>query len=275
MVLYEAKGKNFLITGGASGLGAAYVETFLDLGAKNVAVLDVAEETGKALADRLNKKNLGKVIFIKCDVSKEEDITKAFDEVLAEFKQIDVLINNAGIMVDSPNFWRIACDVNWQGLVSFTMKALKHMSKAEGGAGGTIINISSVAALTKFPYLCIYSGAKMAVLHFSQSLAVDPFFGQTGVRVLTMCFGPTDTPLLQGLEKRSYSPEIGKQFVEMVSAAPNDFQKVSSAVTAFMLMYKTGPPGSIWYSADDKPGRDITSIIDEAFVDFQKKILEA
>ncbi|KAJ0172891.1 hypothetical protein K1T71_011067 [Dendrolimus kikuchii] len=274
MVLYEVEGKTFLITGGASGLGAAYVEAFLGLGAKNIAVLDVAEEAGEALAGRMNESNPGKVIFIKCDVSKEDEITKAFNKVVAAFKQIDVLINNAGIMVDAPDFWRTACDVNWQGLVSFTMKAITHMSKAEGGAGGTIINISSTAALKKYRFLSIYCGAKMAVLHFSQSLAMDPFFDETGVRVLAICIGPTDTPLIQGLENKAYCPKLGKVFVKE-STMQKDSQTVSSAVNAFVMMYKTGPPGSIWYSNKNKAGRDITSIIDEAFADFQKKILEA
>ncbi|KAJ0172863.1 hypothetical protein K1T71_011039 [Dendrolimus kikuchii] len=275
MAQYKVEGKTFLITGGASGLGAAYVEPFLNLGAKSIAILDIAEKTGKAFADRMNETNPGKVIFIKCDVSKEEEIARAFNEVLVAFKQIDVVINNAGIMVDNPEVWRTACDVNWQGVVSFTMKAINHMSKAEGGVGGTIINIASAVATRKTQYLPIYSGSKAAVLHFSQSIAMDPFFSQTGVRILTMCYDVTDTPLLQGLEKRTYDPKLAKPLLDYVAAMPNEFQKISSAVNALVLMCQTGAPGSIWYVGDDKPGRDITSIIDEGFADFQKKILEA
>ena len=60
-----------------------------------------------------------------------------------------------------------------QGVVSFTFKGVKHMRKDEGGVGGTIINIASIMALTKFPYLPVYCGAKMAVVQFSQCLAVS------------------------------------------------------------------------------------------------------
>ncbi|KAJ0172768.1 hypothetical protein K1T71_011907 [Dendrolimus kikuchii] len=274
-MVHQVAGKNVLVTGGASGLGAAYVEKFHSLGAKNVAVLDVAEQAGKALVARLNQTNAGKVIFIKCDISKEDDIIAAFNEVLETFKQIDILINNAGIMFDSPDLWRKACDVNWQGVLSFTMKAINHMSKADGGAGGTIINISSAAAITKGSLMPIYSGSKMAVFHFSQSIAMDPFFAQTGVRILTMCFGATDTPLLEGLEKRSYKPEFGKMLAEFLPAMPGGYQKISSAANAVVQMYETGPPGSIWYSAEDKPGRDITKIVDAAFAEFDKSILKA
>ena len=82
---------------------------------QNIALLDIAVEVGKATAERLNTVHGNKAVFIKCDVSKEVDITSAFDSVLAQFKQIDVIINNAGIMVDAADTWRTASDVNWVG----------------------------------------------------------------------------------------------------------------------------------------------------------------
>ena len=82
---------------------------------QNVAILDIAEEVGRATAERLNKVHGNKAVFFKCDVSKEEDITSAFDSVLAQFKQIDVIVNNAGNMADAPDTWRAATDVNWVG----------------------------------------------------------------------------------------------------------------------------------------------------------------
>ncbi|KAH9638154.1 hypothetical protein HF086_014024 [Spodoptera exigua] len=202
MAEWDASNKTFLITGGASGLGALYAEAFLKEGAMNVAILDIAEDLGKAKAENLNKAYGNKVIFVKCDVSKEEDIESAWDAVLAQFKQVDVIINNAGIMVDAPNMWRTASDVNWQGLVSFSLKGIKHMKKDEGGAGGTIVNIASTVTLTKLVAFPIYSGSKMAVLHFSQCIAMPPFFEHTGVRVLTLCLGLTDTALLENLVTR-------------------------------------------------------------------------
>ncbi|KAJ8714493.1 hypothetical protein PYW07_002718 [Mythimna separata] len=267
MAQWDAKDKTFLITGGASGLGAEYAEIFLKYGAKNVAILDIAEELGAATAERLNTAHGNKAVFIKCDVSKEEDITRAFDAVLAHFKQIDVVINNAGAMADAPNTWRTASDVNWQGLVSFTLKGVQHMRKDEGGAGGTIINISSAAALTRVPFVPIYSGTKIAVLHFSQCLAMDPFYEDTGIRVLTMCFGATDTAILKNLEKKTYHPKLGKMLAEAVGTE-YVCQKVESAVTGLVEMFKIGAPGSIWISVDDKPVEEITPAIDRAFKDF-------
>ncbi|XP_050665823.1 15-hydroxyprostaglandin dehydrogenase [NAD(+)]-like isoform X2 [Leptidea sinapis] len=263
---WEAQDKVFLITGGASGLGAEYTKLFLEQGAKNIAVLDIAEDVGKTLVASLNEKYPGKAAFFKCDVSKEENIKTAFQQVLDAYKKIDVIINNAGIMNDSPNVWRISCDVNWQGVVSFTLKGLDHMRKDEGGAGGTIINISSVAAIFRIPHLPIYCGTKIAVLHFSQCLAMSPVMDKTGVRILTICFGPTDTPLMEdGLER-----SVDRKAAEIILAAIEPkFQKVGSAVSALLKMFKEGESGSIWYAINDKPVKDITLVVKRAFDEFE------
>ncbi|KAJ8718412.1 hypothetical protein PYW08_002649 [Mythimna loreyi] len=273
MAEWDAKDKIFLITGAASGLGAKYAHAFLEQGAKNVAILDIAEELGKATAERLNKAHGDKAVFIKCDVSKEEDITTAFDSVLAQFKQIDVIINNAGVMVDAPDMWRTATDVNYQGVVSFTLKGVNYMRQDKGGLGGTIINIASIAALTKVPALPVYCGAKMAVLHFSQSLAEGPFYENTGVRVLTICFGLTDTPLLHNLEEKAYERNAGEALANHVVTSGIVYQKPSSAVAAMLQMFKIGAPGSIWFSNANKPVKDITQVIENAFIDFRKLLL--
>ncbi|KAJ8714495.1 hypothetical protein PYW07_002720 [Mythimna separata] len=273
MAEWDAKDKIFLITGAASGLGAQYAQAFLELGAKNVAILDIAEELGAATAERLNAAHGNKAVFIKCDVSKEEDIARAFDAVLAHFKQIDVIINNAGVMVDAPDMWRTATDINYQGVVSFTLKGVNYMRKDKGGLGGTIINISSSAALTKAPALPVYYGSKIAVLHFSQCLADAPFYENTGIRVLTMCIGPTDTPLLQNLEARAYERCIGEVLANKVVTEGIVFQKPASAVAAMVQMFKAGAPGSIWFSNANKPAIDITPVIDGAFKDFRKLFL--
>ncbi|KAJ8714496.1 hypothetical protein PYW07_002721 [Mythimna separata] len=273
MAQWDTKGKTFLITGGASGLGAQYAQAFLEHGAKNVAILDIAEELGAATAERLNTAHGNKAVFIKCDVSKEEDIARAFDAVLAHFKQIDVIINNAGVMVDAPATWRTATDVNYQGVVSFTLKGVEYMRKDKGGLGGTIINIASTAAITKVPALPVYCGAKMAVLHFSQCLAEVPFYDNTGIRVLTICFGLTDTPLLHNLEEKAYERKAGEALANMVVTNKIKYQKPASAVAAMVQMFKAGAPGSIWFSNANKPVIDITPVIGDAFIEFRKLML--
>ncbi|KAI5637587.1 short chain dehydrogenase domain-containing protein [Phthorimaea operculella] len=258
-----AKGKTFLITGAASGLGARYAEEFLKEGAEKVAIVDINVDVGRVTTQKLNDTYRNQAVFFKCDVSKEEDIAATFDQVVATFGRVDVLINNAGIMSDNPNIWRKACDVNWQGLVSFTMRAQKHMRKDEGGAGGTIINISSTAGVVTFKNLPIYCGSKTAVLHFSSSISEPPFFDQTGVRFITMCFGPTDTPLLHGLKERSYNEKLGQQLEDEYEEFKKQIppQKPESAVAAIVKAFKEGGPRSVWLSVNDNVGKDITSVV--------------
>ncbi|XP_013140830.1 PREDICTED: 15-hydroxyprostaglandin dehydrogenase [NAD(+)]-like [Papilio polytes] len=269
--LISPEGKTFLVTGGASGIGKHCVETFLREGAKAVAILDVQVDVGQEVVKQLNETYPNKVIFIKCDVGDEKEVTEAFEKVIGHFKQLDVVMNNAGIMVDSPTGWRKACDVNWQGLVSSTLKGLKHMRQDEGGVGGTIINVSSIAALYKFRFLAIYNGSKMAVLHFSQSLACPPFFEKTGVRILTVCFGATETALLQGLTERTLD-DLGAEEIVAISTQMKH-QKVESAAAGVLKMFKEGANGSIWLSTDDKPAKDITPVVDSAFKEFEKAFI--
>lgn len=79
---------------------------------QTVAILDIRED-GEATAKRLNNAYPGKVLFIKGDVSNEEVATAAFEQAVSEFKQVDVIINNARIMSDAPQDWRKASDINW------------------------------------------------------------------------------------------------------------------------------------------------------------------
>ncbi|XP_063829206.1 15-hydroxyprostaglandin dehydrogenase [NAD(+)]-like [Ostrinia nubilalis] len=257
------EGKTFLITGGASGLGAGYVELFLQEGAKSVAILDISEQTGKLFTDKLNKAYPGKVIFLKCDVSNEESLTEAFNVVVDKFGTVDVVINNAGVMNDSPNIWRKASDVNYQGMVSLTLKALKHMSKEEGGKGGTIINVSSALGFTRFPFLPIYSGCKAGILHFSYSIAMDPFHDQTGVRIIIMCYGGTDTPLLHNMDKLSYNEKRGEEMNSTID--PETIQRPESAIKGLVEAFKRGSNGTIWFSAANRPVEDITPVISKAY----------
>ncbi|KAL0869468.1 hypothetical protein ABMA27_005753 [Loxostege sticticalis] len=265
-VLHQVEGKTFLITGGASGLGKGYVEAFLQEGAKSVAILDINEEAGKSHADKLNKVYPGKVVFIKCDISSEEELTEAFNEVVNRFKTVDVLINNAGVLNDSPQTWRKASCVNFNGMVSLTFKGLKHMSKDEGGQGGTIINVSSQTAFLRLPSIPAYAGAKAGILHFTYCIS-DGIGEETGVRVMTICFGATDTPLLENAMQKGYDPKKtnGISAELMPHMHVFDLQKAESGVKGVVDAFKQGSNGTVWHSSHDKPVQDITSTIAKSY----------
>ncbi|XP_063536827.1 15-hydroxyprostaglandin dehydrogenase [NAD(+)]-like [Cydia strobilella] len=268
--LGDITGKTCLITGGASGLGALYAEAFLQEGAKHVAILDIAEAKGKETAEQLNNTYPGKVTFIKCDVSDEDSISMSFNQVVDTVNQLDVVINNAGIFNDSPTLWRKSCDVNWQGLVSFSMRAVKHMRKDEGGAGGTIVNVASAAAFRAIGCFPIYCGSKAAVLHFSQSLSQAPFEEKTGIRVLTLCLGPTDTPIMKNVAERMYDKKFGNVLLNRIAEGSQILQKTEPAVAAFITMFKNAPNGSVWMSENNQPVKDITPKIQDFYNSFVK-----
>lgn len=79
---------------------------------QHVVFIDVNEDQGKATAERLNKAYPGKVTFIKCDISDETSIAKVFDSVIDRVQRLDVIFNNAGLMIDSDALWRKTCEVN-------------------------------------------------------------------------------------------------------------------------------------------------------------------
>ncbi|XP_034834947.1 15-hydroxyprostaglandin dehydrogenase [NAD(+)]-like [Maniola hyperantus] len=267
---WKLEGKTFLITGGASGLGAAYAENFLKHGAQNVAILDIAEKVGTEFVEKLNETYNDKAIFVKCDVSKEEEIKNSFDEVVNAFKRIDVIINNAGVMNDAPNVWRVASEINWQGTASMTMKGLDHMRTDQGGSGGTIINISSGAGIAKFSIVPMYCGSKAAILQFGRSLAIPAFYAMTGVRLLTLVLGATKTALIDDIKSKTFDEVITTPMLPYLQLAE---QNIDSAVAAVTKMFEQGTPGSIWLSICNRPGQDITATIDAAYEEIEKLLM--
>ncbi|XP_061712013.1 15-hydroxyprostaglandin dehydrogenase [NAD(+)]-like isoform X2 [Cydia pomonella] len=138
-------------------------------GLQHIAVLDVDETSGKALQYELNTKyGSGKTTFYQCDVTNDNQLITAFDSLVKEQGNIDVVINNAAIMND--NVYRKEIEINVTALVTSTLKALELMRVDEGGKGGTIINVSSTAALKQSSLMPVYFGTKAAVLQFSNCI---------------------------------------------------------------------------------------------------------
>merc|ERR1712158_251341 len=134
-----------LVTGSAQGLGKAFAVRLLAAGAK-VCISDVREERGLATLEELREKfGKDKVTFVQCDVTKQEQFSKLFDECEAYFKVdcIDLLVNNAGINTNLG--WRKCMEVNIIGVMNGTEIALERMKKH--GVKGSIINIASMAGV--------------------------------------------------------------------------------------------------------------------------------
>ncbi|CAH0406625.1 unnamed protein product [Chilo suppressalis] len=261
--MHQVQGKVFLVTGGAAGIGEGVVRALVEEGSKHIAVLDLDEKGGKALeSDLVTKHGTGKVKFYKCDIT-TDDLNAAFDDVIHNFAYIDGVINCAGILNDNPNVYAKAIAVNVTALITSSLKAYELMRKDRAGKGGTVINIASIAALSRAPFVPIYGATKIAVLHFSNALGMEPTYSRSGVRVLTVCFGCTDTTLLQSSKFGVFEPEQLGVLIKYIKEAP--MQKPESAVRGMLEVFKKGESASTWLITADKPAEDITSYVNEAY----------
>jgi len=172
-------GRTALVTGGARGLGEAYVRALHGAGA-NVIVADLLDEAGAALADELGERARS----VRLDVTDEAEWEAAVAASVDAFGSLDVLVNNAGIANSAPieHFttakWDAVIAVNLTGTF-FGCRAVTPVMKAAGG--GSIINISSVEGLRGSPGLHGYTAAKFGVRGLTKSLAVE--LGPFGIRV--------------------------------------------------------------------------------------------
>ena len=137
-----------LISGGARGQGAAEARLFAKEGAR-VVIGDLLEEEGRQVEAEINEMG-GECLFVRLDVTSEENWKQAIDATVARFGKLDVLVNNAGIFKlgrvedTSPELWDEIMDINAKGVFLGTKYAIPEMRRA---GGGSIINISSVAGL--------------------------------------------------------------------------------------------------------------------------------
>ncbi|GIG70041.1 SDR family oxidoreductase [Phytomonospora endophytica] len=170
-------GRVAIVTGGARGIGEAYVRALHGAGA-HVVIADVLTGEGHALAEELGAS------FAHLDVTDEAAWTRVVDGVLAEHGAVDVLVNNAGIANAAPiehftlRKWNAVLAVNLTGTF-LGCRAVVPAMKAAGR--GSIINISSVEGLRGSVHLHGYTASKFAVRGLTKSLAVE--LGPAGIRV--------------------------------------------------------------------------------------------
>ena len=197
--------KSVLVTGGASGLGAACVKLLSGLGAK-VVIADLSSETGRALAAELGDA----VVFVKTNVAEEESTQAAVKAAVDTFGGLHVAVNCAGIGIaervlgkDGPHslasFSKVI-QVNLIGTFNIIRLAAAAMSineADEGGERGVIINTASVAAFDGQIGQAAYSASKGGVVGMTLPIARE--LARYGIRVMTIAPGLFDTPLLGGL----------------------------------------------------------------------------
>ncbi|XP_026214623.1 15-hydroxyprostaglandin dehydrogenase [NAD(+)] [Anabas testudineus] len=191
-------GKVALVTGGAQGIGRAVVQSLLQNSAK-VTVVDLNKTTGEECKTQLDAEfGEGNCIFIQCDVSNGDELRDAFQSTVDLFGRLDIVINNAGI--NNEKNWEKTVQVNLTSVIKGTYLALEHMSKEYGKEGGTIINVSSMAAFMHSPHQPVYTATKHGVIGFTRAIADASSQGDYGVRINVLCPAFVDTPLLDSVE---------------------------------------------------------------------------
>ena len=186
-------GKTALITGGASGIGAAAAELFAQEGAQ-VAIVDIQREAGEALADRL-----GDACFYRdCNVTQEEDVAAAVDAAVAQFGRLDAVFHCAGIVgsvgpiATTPgDEWRFSIDV----LLNGTFYVMKHAARVMAPQGsGSITGMASTAGILGGLGPHAYTAAKHGVIGLTKSVATE--LARSGVRVNCIAAASMATPMV-------------------------------------------------------------------------------
>lgn len=189
-------GKVVLVTGGASGIGLASAEACAREGAV-VVITDVNTAEGESQARRLAGEGLA-VEFMRHDASSEADWIRVVDDILRRHGRLDVLVNNAGIVVIAPveqetlEGWRRTQAVNMEGVFLGTREGIRAMK----GRGGSIINISSIEGIVGGPMVPAYNASKGGVRIFTKSAALHCAQNSYGIRVNSVHPGYIGTPLV-------------------------------------------------------------------------------
>ena len=198
MVLSERrfKGKGVIVTGGASGIGKATAERFLEEGAK-VAILDVSKKNAEVALKELKKKGFTPLILTG-DVAKSSDVKKMVSTAKAKLGRIDVLFNNAGILVEgsvedvTEKDWDRIMAVNVKGVFLMSKEVVPIMLRQRKGA---IVNNASCSGLVGDRNAVAYNTSKGAVVLMTKCMALD--YAKKNIRVNCVCPGEIDTPMFR------------------------------------------------------------------------------
>ena len=234
------QGKSVIVTGAASGIGEATVRLFAAEGA-NVVIADISA-SGEAVAQELRQKG-EQAIFVKTDVSKAGEVEQLIQETLREYGQLDILHNNAGVLVVgdvttiSESDWERCIDINLKSVYLVSKYAIPAMVEV---GGGVIINTASTAGISGGGGYSVYSASKAGILLLTQCMALD--FAAQNIRVNAVCPGPTATPMIlssstdpqAALERWSKELPIGR------AGTPDDIAKAVAYLASDDAEFVTG-----------------------------------
>lgn len=230
--------KVVVITGGASGIGAAAAKRFHSEGAKLV-IADVNDTLGEELASSLGE---DRCVYQHTDVSLYSEVEALITAAVERFGRIDVLFNNAGIgsVGRTPDLtiedWSrvIAVDLN---SVFFGCKAAIPVMRDQGA--GVIINTASISGIAGDHAFAAYNAAKGGVINFTRAAAID--HAREGIRINAVCPGPVATPLIEGVSAIPGAKETWDDLIPMGRfAEPEEIASVAAFLASDDAAFMTG-----------------------------------
>ncbi len=221
-------GKVAVVTGASKGIGAAIAQHLAQEGASVVVNYASSREGAEKVVKAIEAAG-GKAIAVGANVAKQDEITRLFSETKAKFGKVDILVNNAGVYEMLPlgqiteDHFHKQFNLNVLGLILTTQEAIKHF----GSEGGSVINISSVAALIPMANGSVYSATKGAVDAITKSLSKE--LGERKIRVnsLNPGFVETEGTHSAGFVDSDFARQVAQSTPLGRVGQPDDIAKVA------------------------------------------------
>ncbi|XP_017776962.1 PREDICTED: 15-hydroxyprostaglandin dehydrogenase [NAD(+)]-like [Nicrophorus vespilloides] len=241
-IMFDVKGTVAIVTGALGGIGRVLVRSLLSNNVKGVALLDINDAQADEFQASLEKEfGPNKTLFLKVDVTDFEKVKDAFQKCVDHFGNLDIVVNNAGIIGKI----EMVIKINLLATIQISNLAFfDFLPKYKKGKEGVIINIASIAGLYPYYVLPDYSASKHGVVAYTQALGSNAHYQNTQVKVMALCPGGTDTDIWKGMH------EYYQQFMNDIKFTIQSPEIIGESL---IKVLKKGNNGSIWVSKNDKP----------------------
>ncbi|CAD7003806.1 fat body protein 2 [Ceratitis capitata] len=238
--MFDLSGKNIVYVGGFSGIGYQVCQVLMKMKINHLIVMGRMENM--EMMQKLQAENSSvKTMFIHMNLMDRSSMEQAVKQMMGAIKQIDVLINGAGVLADKD--METTMTVNLMGMMNMVWMSMPYMDKMQMGQGGIVMNIASVYGLEPAPAFPVYAAAKHGVIGFTRSMADQQHYQHTGVAFITVCPGLTTSEMMMNLREKSMMGQqsyVGEMIEAMNKAKQQSPQECAMNMVKAMEMMKNG-----------------------------------